>query len=89
MPGSVKAVLDAMEETEVRWKDFKTPYVLIQSGCDKLVDPFQAIDFEEASSSADKTVIYCKDMWHAVFSEEEMPEVTKILARWLEKRIKK
>ena len=46
VPGSIKAVLEAMESTESRWKEFTTPYILIQSGCDKLVDPFQAIDFE-------------------------------------------
>ena len=56
---------------------------MIQSGCDKLVDPFQAVDFEETCQSEDKTVIYCKDMWHGVFSEEEMPAVTNIIGNWL------
>lgn len=33
---------------------------MIQSGVDKMVDPFLAIDFEKECSSEDKTVIYCK-----------------------------
>jgi hypothetical protein len=43
---------------------------LIQSGIDKSVDPFQAIDFEKRCQSTDKTVIYFKDMWHLVLYED-------------------
>lgn len=59
-----------MEETSKEWAEFKLPYLMIQSGVDKLVDPFLAVDFEKECKSTDKTVIYCKDMWHAVFGED-------------------
>mgnify|MGYP003349715067 CR=1 FL=1 len=51
VPGTAKAILDCMRSTETHWKSFIKPYILIQSGCDKSVDPFLAIDFEEASQS--------------------------------------
>lgn len=69
VPGSVKVVLDAMSNSEKDWGKFDRPFIMVQSGVDKLVDPFQAIDFEEACKSKDKTVIYCKNMWHSVFCE--------------------
>lgn len=59
----------------------------MQSGCDKLVDPFLAIDLERESKSEDKTVVYFKDMWHAIFGEEELPDVVKVLTGWLRPRL--
>lgn len=68
MPGSVKVVLNAMEEVESEdWSKFTNAFLIVQSGKDKLIDPFAAVDFEKKSGSKDKTVIYCKDMWHSVF----------------------
>jgi esterase/lipase len=62
--------LDLMEEIEGEWDKFTSPFILIQSGMDKSVDPFLGIDFEKACKSKDKTVIYFKDMWHTVFAED-------------------
>ncbi len=75
IPGTIKVVLDLMEEIEQEWQKFAAPFILIQSGIDKAVDPFQGIDFEKKCSSKDKTVIYFKDMWHAIFGEDELPDV--------------
>ena len=88
IPGSVKVVLETMEEIEKEWSKFGLPYILIQSGVDKMVDPFAGIDFEKTCVSKDGTVIYCKDMWHAVFGEDELPEIVKILEKWLKERVK-
>ena len=46
VPGSVKVVLQAMEEAEKKYAKFSHPFILIQSGIDKSVDPFLAIDME-------------------------------------------
>lgn len=59
-----------MEEIEKEWSKFTLPFLLIQSGVDKMVDPFLGIDFEKESSSKDKTVVYWKDMWHSVYNED-------------------
>lgn len=89
IPGTVKAILDFMEEIEGEWDKFTLPFILIQSGVDKFVDPFQAIDFEKQCKSTDKTVIYFKDMWHAVFGEDELPQVIEAVNEWLEPRVNK
>lgn len=78
-----------MEELEKKYEKFNHPFILIQSGVDKMVDPFLALDLEEQCSSKDKTVIYCKDMWHAIFGEEEIEDIVPIVSNWLEKRLDK
>lgn len=70
VPGTVKMVLDFMEEIQGEWDKFSSPFILIQSGVDKSVDPFLGVDFQKACKSKDKTVIYFKDMWHTVFAED-------------------
>lgn len=67
IPGSIRALLEGMEEIENEWNQFSLPFLLIQSGVDKIIDPFLGIDFEKESPSLDKTVIYWKDMWHSVY----------------------
>jgi alpha-beta hydrolase superfamily lysophospholipase len=62
---------------------------MVQSGVDKMVDPFQAIDFEKQCNSKDKTVVYFKDMWHGIFLEEELPQVIQVVREWLAQRINK
>lgn len=78
-----------MEEIEGEWDRFTHPFILVQSGVDKLVDPFLGIDFEKRCKSQDKTVIYFKDMWHAVFAEEEVPDVVEAVTEWLSPRVAK
>ena len=88
IPGSIKVVLDTMEEIEKEWEKFTLPYILVQSGVDKMIDPFVGIDFEKGCSSKDGTIIYCKEMWHAIFGEDELPEIVKIIEKWMQERTK-
>lgn len=44
VPGSVRTILNAMDEVSQLYKDFSTPYILFQAGVDKLVDPFAPLD---------------------------------------------
>ena len=60
---------------------------MIQSGIDKAIDVFGPIDLEKESPSKDKTTIYVKDMWHLVFVEKEMPEISLIVADWVRERM--
>lgn len=58
IPGSVKAVLNGFDISEKTFSQFHTPFVVIQGGIDKLVDPFAAFDLEKESPSKDKTLIF-------------------------------
>ena len=65
----------------------ETPYIVIQGGVDKLVDLFAPLDLEKESPCKDKTTVYIKSMWHSLFYEEEILNVTEIIVDWISKRI--
>lgn len=54
-----------------------------------MVDPFLGIDLERQCKSQDKTVVYWKEMWHAVFAEDELPEVIEAVTEWMGARVGK
>lgn len=64
----------------------KTPYLCIQAGMDTAVDLFAPLDLEKQAPVKDKTTIYFKDMWHDVLIEEEIQEVSPIVAFWIKER---
>lgn len=68
MPGSVRTVLNAMDEVSELYTLMKTPYITFQAGTEKLVDTFAGLDLEEISPSPDKTTIFIETMWHAVLA---------------------
>lgn len=42
IPCSIKMILDCEEELMRTFEEFKCPFLMVQGGVDKLVDPFQA-----------------------------------------------
>ena len=76
-----------MGKTRKEYSNFMTPYLMIQSGSDKLVDPFAALDLEKLSPSRDKTTVIIYDMWHAIWLDDYVGDVTGIMQEWLEERI--
>ena len=80
-------MLKYMDKAVDSFKEFSTPFLLIIPGIDKLVPPKIMIEFYEKSSSTDKTVLYYKNMWHAVTIEEEIWDVIDKSITWLKKRL--
>lgn len=87
VPGSVRSVLNAMDEVSQLFPKLAVPYIIFQSGVEKMVDPFAALDLEEESPSTDKTTVYCEKMWHSVFGEEEIEGIAWQTGEWLNQRI--
>jgi len=46
VPGSIRTVLNAMDLTSTMFPLFVAPYILFQSGIDKIVDCFAPLDLE-------------------------------------------
>ena len=88
IPGTVRTILNAMEEVEKMYKLLEVPYIVFQGGVDKLVDPFAPLDLEKQSLSKDKTTIYIKGMWHSVFAEPETADILEITSDWINDRTK-
>ena len=88
IPGTIRTVLNAMEQIENEYHLFETPYILFQAGIDKMVDPFAPLDLEKACKAKDKTTIYMKEMWHSIYWEEEIKHVVDLAIDWLAQRCK-
>ena len=85
--GSVKAILDSMEENEKLLDKLETPYLMVVGGGDKIIDPFVAIDLDRLSKSKDKTTKVYPEMWHYVPLEPEyMTDIIPQVAKWLRER---
>lgn len=86
-PKTVREILLAMGKTKNSYRQFRTPYLLIQSGSDKLVDPFACLDLEAQCQSTDKTTVIIHDMWHAIWLDDHVMDVINIIREWLNERV--
>lgn len=86
-PKTVQQILLAMGQTKRKFSKFITPYLCVQSGCDKLVDPFACLDLQEQSPCTDKTTVIIYDMWHAIWLDDHVYDVIHIMEEWLDERV--
>jgi esterase/lipase len=77
------SMLTMMYNFRKHFKNLKNPYLIVQSGNDKLIDPFLAIDLERNSASKDKTTVIIRDMWHNVWFDPRRNDVVRIIEEWL------
>lgn len=76
---TVQEILFGIAKTTRLFKQLNSPYLLIQSGSDKLVDPFACLDLEKVSPSSDKTIVIIHGMWHAVWFDDHVYDVIRIV----------
>ena len=59
------------------------PFIVIQSGQDKIVDPAGAQMLYDKAGSKDKTIKIYEGLYHEVFNEPERARVLKDVETWL------
>ena len=71
------------------YSDFETPFMVVNGGCDRLVDPRVGFDLLNTSrvSSLQKEIYFQDDMWHNVWFDrrimsEIMPKALKFIQRF-------
>jgi hypothetical protein len=65
--------------------------MIIQGGCDKLVNPIGAFDLFRQSNvkGADKEIQFFDKMWHDAWHEEEYSIYKSKMVEWMDGRVKK
>jgi len=86
-PGTIKVVLGAMEETHARLEDITAPFVLVQGGSDKIVNPLGVFDTMERTQSTDKQLLYYPKTWHDFWHEPEVFDALEKTTQWMLDRI--
>ncbi len=81
--GTLKSLLNAMKDAKAIFREMHVPFVVVMGGLDKLVD----LDFVEdllALSPADcKEFWFYEKMWHNVWHEPEIDEITGRMLDWI------
>ncbi|CAD8109352.1 unnamed protein product [Paramecium primaurelia] len=87
LPKTISTITVSMKECESMYGQLQTPWIVIQGGLDKLVDPDLAFTLQKESPSKDKTVLYYENLWHDVWHEEEIHDIIPKVIQWLNQRI--
>jgi acylglycerol lipase len=76
-------MLKAMMRVTAEVEKISLPFIAIQGGSDKLVDPGGVQLLKEKASSKDKTIKVYDGLYHEVFNEPERAIVLQDVERWL------
>ncbi|CAD8069120.1 unnamed protein product [Paramecium sonneborni] len=87
LPKTISTVTVSMKESESMYRQLNTPWIVIQGGIDKLVDPDLAQILERESPSQDKTVLFYENLWHDIWHEEEIQDIIPKVIQWLNQRV--
>ena len=80
-------MLRAMARVTAEVGKISLPFITVQGGSDKLVDPDGTRMLYEKSSSKDKTIKIYDGLYHEVFNEPEREVVLKDVETWLKAHI--
>jgi len=86
-PGTVQVVLSAMSEAHAKLGNVTAPYLLLQGGGDKVVNPLGAFDAMERTQSTDKEFLYYPQTWHDFWHEPEIFDALEKTTEWMLARI--
>ena len=86
---SIHFLLNHMEKCPETYKKYKCPFLTIQGGIDKLVHPMGAFDLFNQSplDEKDKDIIFVEEMWHDLWHEPQVFDITSEIGNWMIKRI--
>jgi acylglycerol lipase len=82
---SLKDFLAYSRET---FPTYDSPFMVVQGGCDKLIDPQVAFELYEqtATPEKDKEILFYDRMFHDVWHELEIDEIQEKVANWMLQR---
>jgi acylglycerol lipase len=82
-------IVDTMDKSPDTFKYYKSPFLVIQGGLDKLVNPSVAFELFARSSTPveDKDILFYENMWHDIWHEDEIGEIIEKIGEWLEHRL--
>jgi acylglycerol lipase len=76
-------LLKAMQRVTAEAGKITLPFIVLQGGADKLVDPGGAQMLYDKARSKDKTIKIYEGLYHEVFNEPERARVLKDVETWL------
>lgn len=71
---TVHMLVDTMDRSPDTFKDYNSPFMIVQGGLDRLVNPDVAFELFARSRTApeDKEILFYDNMWHDIWHEDEI-----------------
>lgn len=65
-------LVDTMDKSPETFKDYKSPFLIVQGGLDKLVNPSVAFELfaQSRTPPEDKDILFYENMWHDIWHED-------------------
>jgi acylglycerol lipase len=82
-------LVETMDKSPDTFKDYNSPFMIVQGGLDKLVNPDVAFELFARSRTApeDKEILFYENMWHDIWHEDEIGEICVKMAEWINIRL--
>ncbi|EGR28729.1 hypothetical protein IMG5_169260 [Ichthyophthirius multifiliis] len=84
---TIQVIYEAINSSNKTFENYKCPFIVVQGGLDKLIDPDVGFDLVERSQSEDKQVLFYDNMWHDCWHEEELQDFLPKVINWACQRI--
>ncbi len=85
--GSIKELLKNMKSCEATFKNYEANFLLFFGGKDKTINAQSGFVLVNECKSEDKTLYYYENLWHDIWHEEEMFDITPKVIDWINKRL--
>lgn len=74
---TIHSLLTTMAANPQTYRDFRCPFLIIQGGIDKSVDPAEPYKLfcESPLDEEDKDILFYEDMWHDIWFEPEIQQI--------------
>jgi acylglycerol lipase len=78
-----------MDSSPATFHNYKCPFLIVQGGCDKLVNPMVAFELFQFSPlpEEEKDILFYEGMWHDIWHEPEIWEIVNHVINWIENKI--
>lgn len=83
---TAKTMYDYMLRSQKLFSSYESPFIVVIPGVDKLVPPIVMYKLYEEAKSIDKDVVYCRNMWHCYYGEEEVFGIADKICDWVNER---
>jgi acylglycerol lipase len=82
-------LVNTMDKSPETFKDYNLPFMVVQGGLDKLVNPDVAFELFANSRTPveDKEILFYPNMWHDIWHEDEIYEIIEKAIKWMDHRL--
>jgi acylglycerol lipase len=84
--GTIKSVIQGMDNIDKTFSNYTVPFIVFVGGKDTIIDISASFELIEHSKSQDKRLWYYDNMYHDIWNEEEIFDISPKIVKWINER---